>query len=277
MRRKKQNEYAMPAKAEKAEYVKRNFDEIASHYDRFNDITTYGLHRLWKKVTVRSLQVENRPGMKVLDLCCGSGDLTLTLRSRKNFQGDIYSIDFSRGMLDILEARLKKGESRSGASIYVAEGDASQLKGFPDNSIDGIMIGFGLRNVTERQNCLNEIFRVLKPDGRLAILDVGQVPYPLIAFFHRWYFQQIVPRIGHYLHGAPHEMYNYLPESAKTYPDQKRLKEELETTGFNSVNYRNFLFGATVLHRAQKPAEDAPGMTSKRESTKASRQTAISS
>jgi len=256
-RTRKQN-YQLPSREEKADYVQRNFDEIAFRYDAFNDLATFGLHRRWKKTAVLSLISGRRDGLKILDLCCGSGDLTLLAARLLPINSEIQSLDFSENMLKILQSRLKKREkllTDRNIRSEIRQGDAQNLESIPDGSLDGVIIGFGLRNLTDRKAALREIQRVLIPGCPLVVLDVGRVQSPFLAFFHRIFFEKITPWIGRLLHGGKHEMYSYLPASARDYPDQESLKEELTGLGFRNVAYRNFMFGACAAHRAETNPE----------------------
>lgn len=240
--------YKLPPAEERADYVERNFNEIAPNYDRFNDLATFGLHRLWKRATVAGIAGPDGAPVSVLDLCAGTGDLSL-LAARRLPQGSrIMAVDFSEGMLAVLR---KRAEAAS-LPVEVARGDATALTGLADASFHGVMIGFGLRNVSDRAACLAEIHRVLLPKGRLAILDVGHVKLPIIRTLHRLFFEKVVPLLGNLVHGTAHEMYAYLPASARVYPTQTELASELERAGFRDIRFRNFLFGSTALHLATK-------------------------
>lgn len=246
--------YALPERSERADYIRRNFDAIAANYDRFNDWITFGAHRLWKRRAIALTGL--RPGpVALLDLCCGSGDLSLLAARRLGPAARITALDFSEGMLAILRDRMagwNAAQREKFGQITTQSGDATDLSAFADGSFDAITISFGLRNVQDRERCLAECRRTLKPGARLVILDVGQVKSAFVAFFHRFYFERIVPRIGFLTHRSKHEMYEYLPASAKIYPDQESLKGELLQAGFTSVFYRNVMLGAAVIHVAVK-------------------------
>ncbi len=253
-------DYQLPAAEGRADYIRDNFDAIADTYDRFNDFITFGMHRLWKRKAVRLTGLPRRSrtadGQHALDLCSGSGDLSLLLARHLGPSGRVSALDYSPGMLAVLERRLARdtapaanGNTRN-APVDVLQGDATDLSRFPDESIDAITIGFGLRNVQDRAACLKECRRVLKPGARLVILDVGKVKSRIPAFFHNFYFERIVPRIGHWLQGKHTEMFEYLPASAQIYPGPPELAEELLAAGFQSAPYHKLMLGAAVIHAA---------------------------
>lgn len=240
---------ALPAPGEKAAFVQANFDAIAPNYDRFNDWITFGMHRLWKRRTIQETGLKGKKA-RVLDACCGSGDLTLAFQEALQSGSEIVSLDFSEKMLEVLESRLRTG-NRNDVRVTCVAGDAMKL---PYNAeFDAVSMGFGLRNVEDRSKTLAGVFKALKPGGRFVLLDTGKPPLLLRPFF-RLYFEQIVPRIGHALHGGKHVMYNYLPASARSYPDALAMKAELENAGFTQIKIVRFSFGACTLHVAVKPA-----------------------
>lgn len=243
--------YQLPPAEERADYIRRNFDAIARNYDRFNDVVTFGFHRLWKRSAIRLAALPGNSNRQVLDLCCGSGDLTLLFADRLAADSKVTALDFSPGMLQILQHRLNK--KKYACAVELREGDAAHLTDCPNDFYDAVTIGFGLRNVQDRAGCLRECLRVLKPGRRLVILDVGRVNWTIPRVVHEFYFNRIVPRIGEWLHGERNEMYAYLPASARIYPGQQELARELEAAGFTEVRYANRFLGASVLHVAQKP------------------------
>ncbi|MCE9598447.1 MAG: ubiquinone/menaquinone biosynthesis methyltransferase [Spirochaetia bacterium] len=248
----------LPAPEAKAQFVQTNFDQIASNYDSFNDWITFGMHRLWKRKTVLSSGLKGKPG-NVLDLCCGSGDLSLAFLKILGQPSSVTAVDFSSNMLGVLGNRLSnlvstRPELFDGKNVILREGDAMRLDF--DQEFDAISMGFGLRNVEDRAPCLAGILRALKPGGKFLLLEVGKPPKILSPFFS-FYFEQIVPKIGYLIHGAAHKMYDYLPQSARRYPDQLSMKEELEAAGFTDIKIVNFMFGSSALHIARKPGQIA--------------------
>lgn len=244
--------YQLPDKKNRSGYIQKNFDEIAKNYDLFNDLITFGLHRQWKNQVINECMLDENQNARVLDLCCGSGDLTIRLAQKKLQNLKIHAMDFSSEMLKILDHRIHELPVEYQKKIQIHQGDVTNLKSFKKNTMNAVTIGFGLRNVQNRSKCLLEIHRVLEKKGRLVILDVGKVKNTIINFFHQIFFERIVPIIGYLLHRKKHEMYAYLPASAKEYPDQISLVHELEAAGFKNIVFKNKLFGASVIHIAQK-------------------------
>lgn len=240
--------YTLPPPAEKAGYVRRNFDEIAGHYDLFNDLITLGFHRRWKKRLLRESGLEGQNAL-VLDLCCGSGDISLLFKKNLAPASTVYSLDFSRAMLERLEKRL---EGVKGCPVEIIEGDATDLRRFQKDSLDAVSISFGLRNVTDRPRCMKEAFRTLRKGGRFLILDVGRVRPAFLRPVASLFFVKIVPLIGYVLQGGRHEMYDYLPASAGVFPAPEELKEEILRAGFSKVKIIHFFFGSAALLAAEK-------------------------
>lgn len=240
--------YVLPPLEKRSVYIQSNFDSIAPRYDRFNDVATFGLHRLWKKKAIRAARL--RPPFRAVDLCAGTGDLALGLLEIADDSCQIVAVDFSQRMLDILEERLSPEQKKI---LTTRQADVTALPFLASDSVDAVTIGFGLRNVQNRTAALAEILRMLRPGGRLVILEVGKVQSRLVAPFHAFYFKHVVPRLGYLLEGKRNEMYDYLPASAQVYPSQAGISQELAQAGYADIHCRNFLFGATSLHVACKP------------------------
>lgn len=241
----------MPDENSKAQFVKENFEKIAKKYDRFNDWNSFGLHRLWKNHLVNILEKEN-PKV-VMDLCSGSGDIAVRIAKITTIE-KIYAVDFSPSLLGIALKRFQLNSfGEHGNRISAIIGDAMDLSYWNENSIDAVTIGFGLRNVKNLMVCLEEIYRVLKPGGVFLNLDVGKVKNKFIKFFADFYFFKIVPILGYILWGGKNEMFDYLPISSLSYPNQEELKKILQDKGFIDVYYKNFVFGNAVIHYGKKP------------------------
>jgi demethylmenaquinone methyltransferase / 2-methoxy-6-polyprenyl-1,4-benzoquinol methylase len=214
-----------------AEGVQRMFDRIAPVYDAMNRVMTAGLDQRWRRATVRAAV---RAGDLVLDACCGTGDLAVA--ARKAGAGEVVGVDFSERMLE--RARSKAPE------IEWIQADVLALP-FEDASFDSVVVGFGVRNVDDLEAGLRELRRVLRPEGRLGILEITKPRGPLALFYKLW-FDRIVPLLGRVLPGGA--AYTYLPASVRRFPGPEELAELLRTCGFGSVEFRRFAGGIVALH-----------------------------
>lgn len=212
--------------------VRRMFDRIAPVYDLMNRAMTAGLDRRWRRLAVRETV---RPGDRVLDVCCGTGDLALEAERRG---GRVVGLDFSERML--ARARRKSG------TIEWVQGDALALP-FPAESFDAVLVGFGVRNLDDLEAGLRELRRVLRPGGRLAILELTR-PRGLARPFFRLWFEALVPLAGRLLPGG--RAYTYLPASVRRFPEPEDLARLLERAGFEEVEFRRLGGGIVALHRA---------------------------
>jgi demethylmenaquinone methyltransferase / 2-methoxy-6-polyprenyl-1,4-benzoquinol methylase len=216
-----------------ADGVQRMFDRIAPVYDAMNRIMTAGLDRRWRRITVE--QVVDR-GDRVLDACCGTGDLALAARARG---ADVIGLDFSERMLE--RARAKSGE------VEWVRGDVLALP-FDDASFDSVTVGFGVRNVDDLEAGLRELRRMLRSGGRIGILEITR-PRGVLAPFYRLWFDRAVPLLGKVLPGGA--AYTYLPASVRRFPAPEDLASLLETAGFTAVRFRLFAGGIVALHVAE--------------------------
>jgi demethylmenaquinone methyltransferase / 2-methoxy-6-polyprenyl-1,4-benzoquinol methylase len=217
-----------------AEGVQRMFDRIAPVYDAMNKVMTAGLDRRWRKATIEATV---RPGDRVLDACCGTGDLAVG--ARKAGAGRVVGVDFSEGML--VRARRKAPE------LEWIQADVLALP-FEDASFDAAVVGFGVRNVEDLEAGLRELRRVLRPGGRLGILEIT-TPRGFLAPFYRVWFDRIVPLLGRLLPGG--DAYTYLPASVRRFPGAEDLAALLETCGFSGVEFRLFAGGIVALHTGE--------------------------
>src|SRR4051794_27214805 len=213
-----------------ADGVRRMFDRIAPVYDVMNRTMTAGLDRRWRRITAAAVV---RPGDRVLDVCCGTGDLALAAAEAG---GRVTGLDFSARMLE--RAR------RKSSAIEWIEGDALALP-FADSSFDAVTIGFGLRNLTDADRGLEELRRVLRPAGRLAILEITR-PQGLLAPFFRFWFDGVIPLAGKVLPGG--SAYSYLPASVRRFPGPEALAELMDGAGFKEIRWRLRAGGIVALH-----------------------------
>lgn len=214
-----------------AEGVQRMFDRIAPVYDAMNRVMTGGLDQRWRRATVREAV---RPGERVLDACCGTGDLAIA--ARKAGAGEVIGVDFSERMLE--RARRKAPE------VEWIQADVLALP-FGEASFDAAVVGFGVRNVEDLAAGLKEFRRVLRPGGRLGILEITKPRGPLAIFYKLW-FDRIVPLLGRVLPGGA--AYTYLPASVRRFPGPEELADLLRTCGFENVRFRRFAGGIVALH-----------------------------
>ena len=227
---------ALPAGAEKRAVVEAMFDRIAPRYDLMNRLMTFGIDRGWRRCAIAALDL--RPCDRVLDLACGSGDLTAAARRAG---ARVVGLDFSAGMLRAAAAR-RLGE-------VLVRGDALALP-LPDASIDAVVSGFALRNFVDLAGAFAESARVLRPHGRVALLEVDRPAGTLLRLGHAMYFRHVVPLLGALL--ADRAAYAYLPESTVYLPDEPALVAMLRAAGFAGVRKRSLLGGAAQLLTAER-------------------------
>ena len=224
---------------EKAGRVRRVFDSVASRYDIMNDLMSMGLHRAWKAYTLMVANV--REGSRVLDIAGGTGDLALAFAKKVGATGQVVHTDIN-------EAMLRTGRDRlidAGVVLPTLVCDAEQLP-FPDDHFDVVTVAFGLRNMTHKDAALKEMNRVLKPGGKLLVLEFSKVAQPL-AKVYDWYSFQVLPRLGKLVAGDD-ASYRYLAESIRMHPAQEQLKTLMKEGGFGHVDYHNMTGGVVALH-----------------------------
>ncbi len=237
--------FSLPTAEEKAEYVLRQFNRIAQRYDLTNDAISLGMHHFWKQRAVSELNL--KPDGVYLDVCCGTGDLTLQIANRLSKEGQVVGIDFSPNMLRVAEQRAANSAKQQRSEIRFEQGDALKLP-FENGTFDGAIISFGLRNVTDYQKGIDEMARVVKPGGVVINLDLGKSQVPLFSQLFAFYFRQIVPLIGQALQ-SDKQAYTYLPESNSTYPDPQGITRIFESAGLRNVKHISLALGSVALHR----------------------------
>ncbi|STX27569.1 ubiquinone/menaquinone biosynthesis methyltransferase [Legionella beliardensis] len=231
---------------EKEEKVRAVFQSVAKNYDIMNDLMSLGIHRLWKRFTIELSQV--RPGQVVLDLAGGSGDLTRMLSHKVGDKGQVILADINAAMLNVGRDRLiNEGIINN---VTYAQANAESLP-FAANSFHCITMGFGLRNVTNKEEALRAMFRVCKPGGKLLILEFSMPNVPGLKSIYDWYSFNILPKLGKFIaHDA--DSYKYLAESIRMHPNQENLKKMIEQAGFEDCQYLNLSGGIVALHIAYK-------------------------
>ncbi len=231
---------------EKAGRVRQVFDSVANKYDLMNDLMSFGIHRLWKRHAIELSGV--RRGQRVLDLAAGTGDLSARFSALVGKDGEVVFSDINAAML--AQGRDRMIDEGRLANLRYVQADAQQLP-FPDDYFDCVSIGFGLRNVTDKQLALNAIFRVLKPGGRLLVLEFSKPLHEPLRKVYDLYSFTLLPKIGK-LVTQDEESYRYLAESIRMHPDQETLKGMLEHAGFERCDYFNLTGGVVAIHRGYK-------------------------
>ena len=234
------------AKDEKAKMVAGVFHSVAGKYDLMNDVMSFGIHRLWKRYTIDCSGV--RPGQKVLDLAGGTGDLAAKFARIVGPTGEVVLADINDSMLRVGRDKLRDLGIVSNVS-YV-QVDAEKLP-FEDNTFDLITIAFGLRNVTDKDAALRSMLRVLKPGGRLLVLEFSKPEVEMLSKAYDLYSFHVMPRMGEFI-ARDKDSYQYLAESIRMHPDQETLKGMMEDAGFENVEYHNLTGGIVALHRGFK-------------------------
>jgi demethylmenaquinone methyltransferase / 2-methoxy-6-polyprenyl-1,4-benzoquinol methylase len=231
------------AEEEKAKRVAGVFTSVASKYDVMNDLMSAGLHRLWKRFAIEISAV--RAGERVLDVAGGSADLSRQFAKRVGSTGQAWLTDINNAMLRVGRDRMID----NGLATPIAQCDAEHLP-FPDNYFDCVSIAFGLRNVTHKDVALREMQRVLKPGGRLLVLEFSKVWKPLEALYDAYSFK-LLPKMGELI-AKDADSYRYLAESIRMHPGQEDLKKMMEEAGLEKVEYFNLTGGVVALHRGYK-------------------------
>jgi demethylmenaquinone methyltransferase/2-methoxy-6-polyprenyl-1,4-benzoquinol methylase len=228
---------------EKAAKVREMFGEIAPRYDFLNHALSLNIDKRWRRFVVSKVaDVLNKPGALALDLCCGTADLSLELGTLAPTVG----IDFCHPMLKIGLEKVRASK----LPISLAEGDALNVP-MADESFDVVTMAFGLRNLESVTGGIQEIYRLLKPNGRGAILEFSHPQIPVFKHLFQFYFLKLLPRIGNAISGS-NFAYQYLPDSVQQFPGQKRLADMMKTVGFSNVRYYNLFGGVAALHLGDK-------------------------
>lgn len=231
---------------EKAGLVGQVFHSVAGKYDLMNDLMSMGIHRAWKRFAIEQMQL--RPGQQVLDVAGGTGDLTKRIARRIGQTGKVVLSDINSSMLEAGRDRLV--DEGIVGNVEIVQANAENLP-FPDNSFDRIIIGFGLRNVTHKDQALASMYRVLKPGGQLLILEFSKPTLPGLGKIYDSYSFNILPMLGKVV-ARDEDSYRYLAESIRKHPDQETLKQMMADAGFERSHYFNLSGGIVALHKGYK-------------------------
>jgi demethylmenaquinone methyltransferase / 2-methoxy-6-polyprenyl-1,4-benzoquinol methylase len=228
----------------RAPRVRAMFSRLAWRYDLVNDVMSFGMHRRWKRDAVRLALAGATPRPRVLDLCCGSGDLCFL--AEESGAGPVTGADFTLPMLAV--ARRRRIEKASAARVVQA--DALELP-FPDGSFDALTVAYGLRNIADAETSLREMRRVLAPGGRAVILDFGKPENPVAGVLYRAFLRTMMSAVGWIFHGDP-ETYLYIPQSLERYPAQRGVERLMKEAGFVNVRFENRLLGTMGINIGEK-------------------------
>ncbi|WP_148864273.1 bifunctional demethylmenaquinone methyltransferase/2-methoxy-6-polyprenyl-1,4-benzoquinol methylase UbiE [Marinobacter fonticola] len=239
--------YRQVKKQEKAGQVAEVFHSVAGKYDMMNDLMSMGIHRLWKRFTIELSGV--RPGHRVLDIAGGTGDLTMKFSDLVGRDGQVVLADINASMLQVGRSRLT--DRGYVGNIEYVQADAEHLP-FPDNSFNAVSIAFGLRNVTDKDQALRDMCRVLKPGGKLLVLEFSKPTNALLSKAYDLYSFNALPLMGQLVAGDGNS-YQYLAESIRMHPDQETLKGMMDSAGFVNTRYHNMTGGIVALHAGIKP------------------------
>ncbi|HVY53642.1 MAG TPA: bifunctional demethylmenaquinone methyltransferase/2-methoxy-6-polyprenyl-1,4-benzoquinol methylase UbiE [Gammaproteobacteria bacterium] len=232
--------------SEKASRVGEVFHSVASRYDIMNDVMSGGLHRWWKRIALAECNA--KPGHIILDVASGTGDLAAIMAKQVGTEGHVVLTDINDSML--AQGRLRMIDKGIINNVSYVQADAENLP-FPNNHFDRITIAFGLRNVTQQDKALESMFRILKPGGKLLILEFSKVNSPLLRRLYDAYSFNIIPKMGEWI-TQDRKSYEYLVESIRMHPDQETLKTMMQQAGFEDVKYQNLTMGVVALHVGYK-------------------------
>lgn len=228
------------------EKIRNLFDSIAKDYDRLNHILSLGTDRIWRRRAMAEI-AEDRP-QRILDIACGTGDFSIET-ARHTCPGTmITGLDLSEGMLKVMDRKvLKAGLSER---IFTRQGNSESMD-FEDNSFDRVTIAFGIRNFEQREKALKEILRVLKPGGRLVILELSIPSVPVLRWCYKLYFTKVLPWIGGAVSGD-RAAYSYLPASVLKFPGREEWMETMRSCGYSDVRHKAFTFGICRMYTGDK-------------------------
>jgi demethylmenaquinone methyltransferase/2-methoxy-6-polyprenyl-1,4-benzoquinol methylase len=231
---------------EKPQWVLRHFNSVADKYDLMNTLLSFGIHHLWKRTSVGIMGLKE--GDRVLDICGGTGDLSVLAARKAGPSGRLFLYDINRAMMEA--GRKKRVVSSFGQRIQFVQGDAERIS-FPDECFDAAMVGFGIRNLTYMDQGFKEIYRVLKPGGTFMCLEFSQPTSSWFRSLYDFYSFYIMPRVGELFAGSKRP-YTHLPESIRTFPMPQVLIEGMEKTGFTQISSRKLTNGIAVVYRGRK-------------------------
>lgn len=231
----------------KKENIRTMFDNIAESYDSLNHIMSLNVDKIWRARAIRKVISTTRP-QKIMDLACGTGDFSIAIAKRMAERSHVTGVDLSEGMLAVMKTKVKEAYLQNRISIEQGEGE---LLRFADNSFDVVTIAFGIRNFEDREQGLREVLRVLKPGGKICILELSEPANPIIRSIYRIYFTKVMPFIGGLISGNK-AAYKYLPASVINFPQKKEWMAIMKKCGFSNVSHRAYTLGMCRMYIGQK-------------------------
>lgn len=229
----------------KEEHVHNVFEKIYSNYDSMNSIISFQRHKAWRKDVMERMQVAR--DTKALDVCCGTGDWAISIANEVGSAGKVYGLDFSDNMLSVAK---EKNAELGLSQLEFVQGNAMELP-FEDNSFDYVTIGFGLRNVPDYLTVLKEMYRVVKPGGKVVCLETSQPTLPVFRQLYYLYFRFVMPLFGRLI-AKSYKEYAWLHESAKDFPDKTKLQKMFLDSGFSHVRVKSYTGGVAAMHMGFK-------------------------
>ncbi len=229
---------------DKKKFVQKMFDDISDNYDFLNRLLSLGIDIYWRKKIIQSMDIKN--GQHIIDIATGTGDVAFAID--KKYDVSIVGLDISKNMLKIAKVKLEKKKTKN-TKIEFIHGDAEDLP-MGDNSYDHICISFGFRNLGNYDKALKEFHRVLKPGGRLCILEFSQSKSKIFNFIFSFYFNKVLPRVAAFISRA--DAYRYLPESVKYFPNQSKINDFLDNNNFTNVTLQTLTFGVATIYKGIK-------------------------
>ena len=229
---------------DKKKFVQKMFDDISDNYDFLNRLLSLGIDIYWRKKIIQSMDIKN--GQHIIDIATGTGDVAFAID--KKYDVSIVGLDISKNMLKIAKVKLEKKKTEN-TKIEFIHGDAEDLP-MGDNSYDHICISFGFRNLGNYDKALKEFHRVLKPGGRLCILEFSQSKSKIFNFIFSFYFNKVLPRVAAFISRA--DAYRYLPESVKYFPNQSKINDFLDNNNFTNVTLQTLTFGVATIYKGIK-------------------------
>ncbi|MDF0726220.1 demethylmenaquinone methyltransferase [Cytobacillus sp. S13-E01] len=236
-------------KQSKEERVHKVFEKISENYDQMNSVISFQQHKAWRKDTMKRMDVQK--GAKALDVCCGTADWTIALADAVGPTGEVYGLDFSKNMLKIGQDKIETLQVKHAKLIH---GNAMGLP-FEDNTFDYVTIGFGLRNVPDYLQVLKEMYRVVKPGGKVVCLETSQPTLVGFRQLYFFYFRFVMPVFGK-LFAKSYEEYSWLQESARDFPGMKELAQMFEKAGLRNVKVKPYTGGVAAMHLGVKDKKD---------------------